>query len=111
MRVVEKRGVGVGEKSSRINSPHPTDREGGRKTTLITGEASRGGSRLVKSGLISPSTRGANHPQRHQGEDHTESLRAAGHGSQRQSGHWPGPFGLLWVLGVEVGVLSERLTH
>jgi hypothetical protein len=52
-----------GEKSNRISSPHPVDRESGRKTTLITEEGSRGGSRLVKSGLISPSTRGSNHPQ------------------------------------------------
>ena len=116
---------GVGEKSSRINSPHPADQEGGQKTTLITGEASRGGSRLVKSGLISPSTRGANHPQLHQGEGHVESLGAGGHGGWTAGnqgpgrGACPGPGShpLLWVLAVSGGrggggggELAQRLT-
>lgn len=61
-RVDEHRGKKGGGKSNRINSPHPADQESRRKTTLITGEVSRGGNRLVKSGLISPSRQGSNHP-------------------------------------------------
>lgn len=47
-------------KSHRMDSPHPAARSG-RKTTVITEEAFRGGSRLVKAGLISPSRKGFNH--------------------------------------------------
>lgn len=67
----KKRG---GEKSNRINSPHPADRESGQKTTLITEEGSRGGSRLVKSGLISHSRRGSNHPLLYHGVGRVERL-------------------------------------
>lgn len=72
----------------------------------------------MKSGLISPSRRGANHPQLHQGEGRVERLGAEGSGgwtagnqspvSRACPGPCPRP--RLWVLAAGVGALAERLT-
>lgn len=75
MSIEEKREVGY--KSNRINSLHPADQANSRKTTSISGEASRGGSRLVKSGLLSPN-RSSNPP----------SLAPPRGGQSGEAGRW-----------------------
>lgn len=117
MKVEEKREVGGEIKQNRL--PNPGDRESGWKTTLITGEGSRGGSGPVKSGLISLSRRGSNYPSSTEGRaewrgserDPAGGWRAGQSGPCKQSlSNSPAPNPSSFVLAIRVGVLAKRLT-